>query len=131
MPKLSPNWAKNGHFSELFRTFSRVETSSAKARKTRLDSNFVNSQLPKLAKTKISVKTVFRRALTVVANNGYKTKQNGHSIEFVGTCLISSLEIVPSCFFIMRPTNSGKLMLPLPSSSASSIMSSISSSVGF
>ncbi len=63
MPKLSPNCAKNGHFSELFcenfAIFSRVETSSAKARKTRLDSNFVKSQLPKLAKTKISVKTVF------------------------------------------------------------------------
>ncbi len=47
------------------------------------------------------------------------------------TCLISSLVIPPSCFFTIRPTNSGKLMLPLPSSSASSTISSISESSGF
>jgi hypothetical protein len=47
------------------------------------------------------------------------------------TCFMSSLVRPPHCFFIMRPMNSGKLMLPLPSSSASSTISSISSSSGF
>ncbi len=68
MPKLSPNLTKNGHFwseiTELFSNFFvKILPVSEKARKTRLDSKFEKSQFPKLAKTKISAKTVFRRAL--------------------------------------------------------------------